>query len=349
MTAIGTMKAAYLTEPGRVAVREVRVPDPDDGEVLVAVRSAGICGSDLHYFEQGRLGSQVISEPLVLGHECAGEVAAIGRGVTRVRPGDAVAVEPTVACLKCDYCLSGRYNLCPEVVCKGTPPRNHGAMREYLTSPERFVHPLPGGVTMEMGAVVEPLSVALHAVTLAAVAPGEAVTVLGAGPIGLFTVAAAVAAGATDLCAVDLAPARLELAGRMGASRTLNARTADVSDALRDSADVVIDCVGVQQTGPQAVDIVRPGGRIAWVGVGCDNLPVPLLRAMRKELHIFTVFRYAGTYPRALRLLAAGRIDPLPVITDRFEFPRVEEALRFASQHRDRSGKTLVNFAEAVR
>jgi L-iditol 2-dehydrogenase len=345
MDASATMRAVYLLGIGRLEERQVPIPRPGPREVLVAVKSVGVCGSDLHYYEHGRLANQVITEPLILGHECAGEVVELGPEVTTLAVGDRIALEMGVPCQRCEYCLGGRYNLCRRMVFKGTPPRNHGAFRQYMTCPEFLAHRLPDNVSYEMGATVEPLCVGLHAADSVELRPGERVAVLGAGPIGLLAIAVARAAGATDIAAVDPVPMRRELAKRMGAAQVFDPGTTDVAQALANSADVVMDCAGVQETLSQCLDIVRWGGRVAWVGVGCEEARLPLMKAMSKELRIVTVFRYAGLYKRAIRLLAEGVIDARPIVTHRFRFPRVDEALKFASENRDRAAKTMINLA----
>jgi len=227
-----TMKAVYLEEIGRLDVREIPIPEPGPRDVLVKMKSVGVCGSDIHYYEHGRIGDFVVREPLILGHECAGEVVEAGPEVIALQPGDRVAIEPGVPCRHCKHCLSGRYNLCTDVVFLATPPVD-GAFCEYVTSPDDFAYKLPDNVSTEAGATIEPLSVGMHAVNLTGVGAGEAVLVLGAGPIGLLAVAAAAAAGAGHITAVDLLPNRLEAAGLMGASRTVNANEEDVAEALR--------------------------------------------------------------------------------------------------------------------
>jgi len=338
-----TMKAVYLEAVGKLSLREVPIPKPGPMEVLVAVKSVGICGSDLHYYEHGRIGDFVVRKPIILGHECAGEVAALGPGVKSLRVGDRVALEPGVPCRRCRQCLCGRYNLCADVVFMATPPYD-GAFCEYVVSPEDFAYKLPAHVSTEAGATVEPLSVGLHAVNLVKLKPGESVAVLGAGPIGLLAVAAAAACGAGEIASVDLLPSRLEAAKRCGASHTVNARNEDASDLLRDWADVVLECVGAQATLQQALDVARRGGRLAWIGMATDVAHVSVAKAQVKELLITGVFRYANAYPAAVSLLAAGRVDTAPLITHRFQFPQVAEAMEFASANREAALKTIVNF-----
>ncbi|MGD2175662.1 MAG: NAD(P)-dependent alcohol dehydrogenase [Candidatus Brocadiaceae bacterium] len=343
MGAKTTMKAVYLVARGEFDLREVPVPEPGPGEVLVAVRSCGICGSDIHFYEKGRIGDFVVAEPLVLGHEAAGEVVGLGADVRALERGDRVAVEPGIPCRRCEYCLSGRYNLCPDVMFLSAPPHD-GFFREYVSVPEEFAYRLPESVSMEAGATVEPLAVGLHAVGLVGLGPGERVAVLGTGPIGLLAIAAARAAGATEVAAVDLVPMRLEFALRMGATVAVNAGEEDASVALADWADVVLDCVAVSQTLTQAFDIIRPGGRVAWVGMAGSVAEVPFQKFQLKEASVTGVFRYANRFGSAVNLLASGMIDPLPLVTHRFEFPRVEDAVEFAAQNRQLALKTMVNF-----
>ncbi|MHC4479467.1 MAG: NAD(P)-dependent alcohol dehydrogenase [Planctomycetota bacterium] len=338
-----TMKAVYLTEVGKFALKEIPVPRPGPRDVLVAVKSVGVCGSDVHYYEHGRIADFVVEEPIILGHECAGEVVEAGSEVRSLRPGDRVALEPGIPCRHCPRCLSGRYNLCADVTFMATPPHD-GAFCEYVVSPEDFAYKLPDSISTEVGATVEPLAVGLHAVRRVAVRPGEKVVVLGCGPIGLLAIAAACAAGASQVVATDLVPLRLEAAARMGASRTLDVRQEDVAESLRDWADVVLDCVGLEATLAQALDVARRGGRLGWIGLASDVASLPVGKAHVKELTVSGVFRYANVYERAVNLLASGRIDTSPIITHRFRFPQVPEAVEFAATNREAALKTMVNF-----
>ncbi len=338
-----TMKAVYLVEKGKFATREVPVPRPAAHEVLVAVRSCGVCGSDIHFYQKGRIGDFVVKEPLVLGHEAAGEVVETGQEVRSLRLGDRVAMEPGIPCRRCDYCLSGRYNLCRDVVFLSAPPHD-GFFQEYVTVPEDFAYVLPENVSMEAGATVEPLAVGLHAVALVDLRPGEKVVVLGAGPIGLLAIGAARAAGATDITAVDMMPRRLEFAGRMGAARAVNADQVDVSAELRDSADVLLDCVAVEETLHEGIDIIRPGGRVAWVGMAAETAKLPFQQFQAKEALVTGVFRYANRFRTAVSLLGSGAIRTEDLITDRFQFPAAAEAVIFAAENRGEALKTMVNF-----
>jgi L-iditol 2-dehydrogenase len=336
-----TMRAVYQVGVDRCEVREVPLPRTGEREALVAVKACGICGSDLHFYTHGRIGEFVVRDPLVLGHEAAGEVVELGPGVRTLKLGDRVALEPGVPCRRCSYCLSGRYNLCRDVVFYSAPPHD-GFFREYVALPEDFCYRLPQSVSTEAGATVEPLAVGLHAIALVGLRPGDAVVVLGAGPIGLLATAAARALGAGRITAVDLAPARLEFALKMGADRTVPA--AEAAETLRDSADVVLDCVAVEETLAQGVEIITPGGRIAWVGMGAHTATLPFQQFQVKEALVTGVFRYANRFGPAVALLASGAVKTDLLITRRFRFPEVAEALDYARDNRQSALKTMVNF-----
>jgi L-iditol 2-dehydrogenase len=337
------MTAVFLDEPQQMRTDRIPAPEPDEGEALVAIKAVGICGSDVHYYEHGRIGQFVVEEPLILGHECAGEVVALGDGVKSLRVGDRVAIEPGVPCRRCEFCKSGRYNLCQQVTFMATPP-DDGALCEYVAWPEDFLYRLPQGVDNEMGAMIEPLSVGLHSVNLVELRFGEDVCVLGAGPIGQLAMAAARAAGAGSVSIVDLAQDRLEFAADYGADRTVNGADEEPAEVLADSADVVLDCVGLPDTVREAIAIARPGGRIAWVGMAGDEVEVPLPAVQAKELSVSAVWRYANVYQTAVDLMAAGRLDPRPLVTHRFSFPdEVQDAFEFAAGQRKGALKTMIN------
>lgn len=337
-------RAVFLRAAGEMYVDEMPMPEPGPYDALIAMKSVGVCGSDIHYYEHGRIGPFVVEEPLIIGHECSGQVLEVGSQVTSLQQGDMVAVEPGIPCRRCSYCWSDRYNLCRDLFFMGTPP-NHGAFREYVAWPADFCYRLPEALDSEIGATIEPLAVGLQGIQQVNLRAGESVVVFGAGPIGLVTVAACAGYGATDIVSVDLIDKRLRAAEKMGATQTLNAGEADVLKELDGRADVVLDCVGNRTTIEQGVAVARAGGRVCWIGMAGDEARLPLVDAQAKELRFYTVWRYAGVYPTAVNLLGAGRLDTAPLITDRFEFPNVDEALAFASSHKESALKTMVNFA----
>ena len=310
------MRAAVLHAPGDVRVEERAVPEPGPREVLVQIAAVGVCGSDVHYYEHGRIGPYVVREPLVLGHESAGRVVALGPGATRHAAGDRVALEPGVPCGRCRECRAGRYNLCRDVRFFATPPVD-GAFADYVAIHEDFAFALPDSVSDEAGALMEPLSVAVWACRKAGVAPGARVLVTGAGPIGLLTLQVALASGAAAVAVTDVNEHRLALARRLGAT-----------DRLED-ADALVECSGHPDALRQGIAALRPAGTAVVVGMGPEeDATVPLSLIQNRELWLTGTFRYANTYPTAIALAAAGRVDLEAIVTARFGLDQAEAALR---------------------
>jgi L-iditol 2-dehydrogenase len=314
-------RAAVLYAPGDLRVEERAMPDPGPREVLVEIAAVGVCGSDVHYYEHGRIGSFVIERPLVLGHESAGRVAALGEGVTRHAVGDRVALEPGVPCGRCRECRAGRYNLCRDVRFFATPPID-GAFANYVTIHEDFAFALPDTVSDEAGALMEPLSVGIWACRKASVSPGDRVLVTGAGPIGLLSMQCAFAFGATEVTITDVSEPRLELARRTGATRALRAGE-DVGEV-----DALIECSGHPAAVAGGIAAVRPAGTAVLVGMGPEEEgTVPLALLQSREIWLTGTFRYANTYPTAIDLVAQGRVDVEAIITGRYELDEAEAAL----------------------
>jgi L-iditol 2-dehydrogenase len=305
------------------------VPKPGPSEVLVQVQVVGVCGSDVHYFREGRIGSYVPTGPLVLGHEASGVVVAVGPFVERLSVGQRVAIEPGAPCARCSHCRGGRYNLCPQMRFLAHPPTD-GAFLEYLTVDEQFAHPVPAAVSDEAAALVEPLAVALWAARLAEVTAGDHVLVTGAGPIGLLAIQAAQALGATSVTVTDIDPTRLDFAASLGAS-TLNVGSQLLEDVPL--ADVLIECSGVPDVIGGSLSRLHPRGRVALVGLSAEGVAtIPTALIQERELQIRGVFRYANVFPLAVRLVAAGIVDPTRIVTDRFPLERTDEALASSQQ-----------------
>jgi len=321
----GTNLVCVLDGPGTVRVesREQPVPGPD--EVLVRIAAVGVCGSDVHYFEHGRIGDFVVRKPLVLGHEASGVVVARGERATRHEVGQRVALEPGVPCGRCAQCRSGRYNLCPDVRFFATPPID-GAFARYVTINEHFAYAVPDSMTDEQAALIEPLSVGLWAARRAEVKPGDTVLVTGAGPIGLLAVQAARVAGAARVVVTDLSQGRRELALRMGAVAALDPASEGATLAGL-GADVLVECSGAQQAVTVGMGALRGGARAVLVGMGGDEVRLPMSALQVREITVTGTFRYANTYPAAIALVAAGRVELDPLITGRFGLNQVEQAL----------------------
>jgi len=306
-------------------VQQRPVPDAGPGEVVVRVASVGVCGSDTHYYEHGRIGQFVVEDPLVLGHEASGEVTAVGAGVTSPAVGQRVSIEPGVPDLTCEQCLAGRYNLCPNMRFFATPPID-GAFAEYVVVHAAFAHPVPESISDDAAALLEPLSVGIWACRKAGVTAGSRVLITGAGPIGLVSVQAALAFGATEVVVSDVNPARLALAKDLGATAAVDARTDDLT-GLEHPPQVLLECSGHPGATAQALRALDRAGRAVLVGMGGDELPLPLSVVQEHELQITGTFRYAGTWPTAIALVASGRIDLDRLVTGTYGLLRTEEAL----------------------
>jgi L-iditol 2-dehydrogenase len=323
MSDVTTNRAAVLVRPGEIEMQQRPVPAPGPRDVLVRVTSVGVCGSDVHWYEHGRIGDLVVRAPLVLGHECAGRIVALGAQATKHAVGDRVCLEPGVPCGRCRECRAGRYNLCADVAFFATPPVD-GAFADFVTIHEDFAFALPDGMSDDVGALMEPLSVGIWACRKAGVSAGDRVLVTGAGPIGLLAMQVAQAFGATDVTISDVNEHRLAVAERMGATRVLRAGR-DVADEV----DAVIECSGHPGALVAGIEALRPAGRAVLVGMGPDpTAEVPVALIQSRELWLTGTFRYANTYPAAIELAATGRVDVAALITGHYDLEDTEDALR---------------------
>lgn len=312
------------------------IPEPGDNDVQIRVHSVGICGSDVHYWVHGAIGHFVVREPMVLGHETSGTVSSVGKNVKHLKPGDRVAIEPGVPCHHCEFCKTGRYNLCPDVFFCATPP-DHGTLTRYYTHPADFCFKLPDHVSFEEGALLEPLSVGVHACRRSHLQLGQTVLVCGAGPIGLVCLLTAKAMGASKVIITDIVDNRLQTALKLGASSTINVAAKSVDDIKREIMnslgnlpDVTIECTGAEASIQVGMLATKSGGTLVLVGLGPDEVKVPLVDAAVREIDIRGIFRYANCYPTALAMIASGMVDVRPLVTHRFKLESVGDAFRVA-------------------
>lgn len=314
------MKALLLSEYKQLKVADLPVPEPRADELLVRVRACGICGSDVHGYD-GSTGRRI--PPIVMGHEAAGVVEQVGSAVSGFKPGDRVTFDSTIYCGECFFCRRGEVNLCDrrEVLGVSTPLfRRHGAFAEYVVVPARVSYLLPEALQFEHAAMIEAVSVAVHAVSLAPIGKGDIVVVIGAGMIGLLTLQAVRAAGATRIAVVDVEPSRLEMAMQFGAEWALSSRECDVVAEIGAvtagrGADLAIECVGVTATVKMAVDCVRKGGAVTLVGNVAPTVELPLQAVVSRQIRLQGSCASSGEYPRCMELMASGAIQVAPLIS----------------------------------
>ena len=339
-------RAAYMVDLGKMEMRELPVPTAKPGEVVLKVEYVGVCGSDVHFFETGVRKGKPFQLPFILGHECAGMVAEVGEGVKSIKVGDRVCFEPQITCGKCVYCRSGHYNMCPDVVFPSTPPYD-GMLRDYAVIPAENAFKLPDEVSTKEGALIEPLAVGLSAAEKGEVTLGKTVVILGAGCIGLVTMMACKAMGASRVIMSDLYPKRLENALRLGADVVINASEEDTVQRVMEltdgeGADVVFEVASNPVTAAQTVDLVRRCGVVVMVGNINEKTPYRFMDLMYREGQIRTIYRYRNNFDTALRAVASGRIDISGIISQEFDFSDVQAAFDESMHNRQNVIKAVI-------
>lgn len=339
------MRAAELIAPGTFRLVEMPSEDPGPGEVQVQIEAVGVCGSDLHAYSEGAVGSTPNVYPMVLGHEPAGTIVKTGAGVTGFAPGDRGALEPALYCYHCEFCLSGHHNVCANIRFLSNP-HHPGFFRELVNLPVTNFLPIPAGMSFEEATLAEPLAIALHSLGLVSIRPGETVAVIGAGPIGLLTIAALRAAKAGRIWAVEPLAHRRELARSLGADAVLE--PGEALEQIRGATgqrgvDCAIDCAAGEDTTNQAIQLARNAGRVAITGIhSTPNVSMDGSAMRRKELTIFNVRRSNHETRQALDLLQAQAAWFAPVLTHTRQMDRIDDAFAIASHYRDGVGKMIV-------
>ncbi|RDX68601.1 Sorbitol dehydrogenase [Mucuna pruriens] len=334
--------AAWLVAINTLKIQPFKLPTLGPHDVRVRMKAVGICGSDVHYLKTLRCAHFVVEEPMVIGHECAGIIEEVGSQVKSLVPGDRVAIEPGISCWRCDHCKLGRYNLCPEMKFFATPPV-HGSLANQIVHPADLCFKLPDNVSLEEGAMCEPLSVGVHACRRANIGPETNVLIMGAGPIGLVTMLAARAFGASRTIIVDVDDHRLSVAKSLGADDIVQVSTniqdvaeevVQIQKVMGAGINVTFDCAGFDKTMSTALSATQPGGKVCLVGMGHSEMTVPLTPAAAREVDVVGVFRYMNTWPLCLEFLRSGKIDVKPLITHRFGFSQkeVEEAFETSAR-----------------
>ncbi|KAM5354312.1 hypothetical protein ACJ41O_000962 [Fusarium nematophilum] len=342
--------------PGKVRFENRPIPEIEDpNDILINIAYVGVCGSDVHFWTEGGFARKVSEQhPLVMGHEASGVVHTVGQAVTRLKPGDRVAIEPGFPCRRCKHCKAGRYNLCPEMKFAADPPLTQGTLSRFFRIPEDFAYKIPDSLSLEEAVLVEPLSVAVHGVRLAEMTPGQNVLVQGSGTIGLLTAAVAKAYGARDVLITDINPDKLRFAKEYLGCRAFlpdlkstpedNATKFGQEMGVDGGVEVVLECTGVESSAQTGIFALASGGMFVQIGLGKPVQALPLHAMGEKEMVFKTAFRYgAGDYEIALELLASGKVSVLPLISSVVPFESAAEAWE-----RTRKGEGIKNLIQGV-
>ncbi|MEZ3433328.1 MAG: NAD(P)-dependent alcohol dehydrogenase [Lachnospiraceae bacterium] len=328
----GKMKTAVMLGIGKMGFEERDIPKVKDNEVLVKLEYVGICGSDLHYYETGAIGDYVVKPPFVLGHEPGGTVVEVGKDVKHLKAGDRVALEPGKTCGHCEFCKTGRYNLCPDVVFFATPPID-GVFQEYVAHEADLCFKLPDNVSTMEGALIEPLAVGFHAAMQGGAGAGQTAVVMGAGCIGLVTMMALKAMGVSKVYVVDIMEKRLKKALELGADGVINGSRDDAVEEIRRltdgrGCDLAVETAGTQITTVQTVHMAKKGAVIVLVGYSkSGEMTLPMSLALDKELTFKTVFRYRNIYPMAIDAVAGGKVNLKGIVTNVYELDDAQKAM----------------------
>lgn len=347
----GKMKVAVMLGIGKMGFEERDIPKAKDDEVLVKLEYVGICGSDLHYYETGAIGDYVVEPPFVLGHEPGGTVVEVGKNVKHLKVGDRVALEPGKTCGHCEFCKTGRYNLCPDVVFFATPPVD-GVFQEYVAHEADLCFKLPDNVSTLEGALIEPLAVGFHAAIQGDAHLGQKAVVMGSGCIGLVSMMALKARGVSEVYVVDIMEKRLEKALELGATDVINGAKENVLERVKEltggaGADLVIETAGTEITTRQAIQMAKKGSNIVLVGYSkSGEMTLPMSLVLDKELTFKTVFRYRHIYPMAIDAVASGKINLKGIVTDVFGLDEAQKAMDYSVNHKADVVKAVIRIVE---
>lgn len=345
----GKMKVAIMPEKRKLEVVEREIPQPKAGELQVKLEYVGVCGSDLHFYNDGRIGNWVPDEPLVLGHEPGGVVTDIGEGVKGFKVGDRICIEPGVGCGVCDMCKKGLYNLCPHMSFMAIPHERDGVWSEYCTHPANMCYRLPENVSTLEGALIEPLAVGFHAVGLSGAKIGENAVVLGCGCIGLVTIMVLKAIGINEIYAVDVIDKRLQKAVELGATKILRGDREDVKGFINSlpggGVSHVFETAGNKSTTLLSAKLIQMGGTVTLVGMCPDpEITYDIGSLQAKEGRIITVFRYRNLYPTAIKAVSQGLIPVKSIVSHIFDFKDIVEGVAYSNDNKADVIKAVIRF-----
>ncbi|MDR3248282.1 MAG: NAD(P)-dependent alcohol dehydrogenase, partial [Treponema sp.] len=346
----GKMKVAVMTDIGKMDFVERDIPKPASNEALIKLDCVGVCGSDLHYYESGRIGDFIVKTPFVLGHESGGVVVELGSEVTHLKVGDRVALEPGKTCGHCEFCRTGRYNLCPDVVFFATPPVD-GVFQEYVAHEAALCFKLPENVSTMEGALIEPLAVGFHAAITGGAKIGQTALVTGSGCIGLVSMLALQAQGVSRVYVTDVVKKRLEKAKALGAFEVINVKEQDALKIIAEKEhgaglDLVIETTGTDAAAAQGIGALKKGGTLVFVGYSpSGNMTLPIGKALDKELTMKTIFRYRHIYPLAIDAVARGSVDIKSIVTNYFDFDDIQNAMDQSVHNKAEIVKSVIKIA----
>ena len=345
------MKDAKLVAKQKIEIYDTSIPEisgPKD--VLIKVKSVGVCGSDVHYFSKGQIGSQVVKFPFTVGHEGAGEVIAVGSDVTRVKPGDRIAIEPAMPCFECDQCKAGRENTCRKLKFLGCPGQAEGCFRDYLIMPETSCYPIPDNMSFDEAALSEPLAIGVYAVKQSIPMKGKTIGILGSGPIGFSVMLPAIAQGAEKVYMTDKIDGRLELAKAHGATWIGNPDKINVVEEIKKEEPLLLDCIfeccGEQEAMDQAIELLKPGGKLMLIGIPpvAERVSFKIDYLRRKEICIQNVRRQNHSCQDALDMIARGDFDVKFMATHHFVLDDLQKAMELVENYEDGVLKAMIRF-----
>jgi len=345
------MKAALLSEIGKFKIEEVADPQLiRDTDVLIRIKMVGVCGSDMHYYTTGRIGSQVIRFPFIIGHEAAGIVERTGKNVTRVKDGQRIAIDPAVSCGNCDQCRAGRANTCRSLLFLGNPEQLGGALCEFIVLDQNCCFPIDNRLTFEQAVLSEPLAIAVYAVERSQLPAEASVAILGAGPIGMSVFHVLRLNGVGNVYITDKIQARLDFARQLNPRWFGNPDHMDIVEKISEIepllVDIVYECSGEKDAFDQAFKLLKPGGILVVVGIPeLDEIPFPMHELRRKELTILNIRRQAHCTQKAIDLLADRRLNLDAMVTHRFSLEQTQQAFELVSRYQDGVIKAMIAVA----
>jgi len=339
-----------LTGIRKMAMMEI--PEPvimNDTDVIVKMKVMGICGSDIHYYKDGKIGSQVVHYPFTVGHEGSGDVYKVGKAVTRVKPGDRIAIEPAMPCFTCDQCLTGRHNTCRRLKFLGCPGQAEGLLSEYIVLPETSCFPITNKISYDEATISEPLAIGIYSVKKSIPMQNAKIAILGFGPIGMSVLVYAIAQGVKKVFLTDKIDARLEIGSKCGAHWTGNINKVDIVKEINKEEplllDAVFECCGKQEALDQAVEILKPGGKLMIIGIPeFDHWSLKTDVTRRKELTITNVRRQEGCVEEALKVMEEGKVNINLMPTHRYNFRDTGKAFHLVSEYQDGVMKAMIDF-----